>query len=101
MMPDLIQRGDSWILYLPRQFPASPESWVTAILNTVRQTHAQSLIIDLTNIETIDTRGLSLIITLQKVMAQEYIVIALRKPNRHLCDLFRIMQFDHLFIIDQ
>jgi anti-anti-sigma factor len=67
----------------------------------MRDSHPQTLIIDLTFTKTIDSKGLSLLLTLQKMLAERQVGVTLKNPNRHLRDIFRIMQFDHLFTVDQ
>jgi len=90
-----------WTLRFPTHVHNSVESWVTNILGEMRDSQPQTLIVDLTFTKTIDTKGLSLLLTLQKMLAERQVGITLRNPNRHLCDIFRIMQFDHLFKVDQ
>ena len=100
-MATLMTTENIWTLRFPAHIHGSVDSWVTNILEEMSDSQPQTLIIELTFTKTIDSKGLSLLLTLQKVLAEQQVNITLKNPNQHLRDLFRIMQFDRLFKIDQ
>ena len=72
----------------------------TSLLKELVQAHVKKLLIDLTNTEFIDSHGLRLLLNAHKEFSKENIEIVLQNPNAHLKRLFRIMQFDRVFIIE-
>lgn len=71
-----------------------------ALLKRLVEAKVNSLIIDLSRTEAIDSQGLRLLIDAHMEFAAKNVQITLRQPNTHLSRLFRIMQFDRLFIVD-
>jgi anti-anti-sigma factor len=71
-----------------------------ALLKRLVEAKVNSLIIDLSRTEAIDSQGLRLLIDAHMEFTAKNVQITLRQPNTHLSRLFRIMQFDRLFIVD-
>lgn len=63
--------------------------------------NAQCLIIDLDEVELIDSSGLRLLLDAKKELSKRDIEVVLKNPSNHMRRLFRIMQFDQLFKINQ
>lgn len=71
-----------------------------SLLKELVQAGAKRLFIDLTATESIDSQGLRLLLNAQKEFARQNVQIVLQNPNPHLRRLFRIMQFDRVFVIE-
>jgi anti-anti-sigma factor len=78
--------------------------WTTsdsaALLKQLVEANAYKLVIDLSEIERIDSNGLRLLLNAHKEFSKQEISIVLRNPNSHLHRLFLIMQFDRVFNIE-
>lgn len=100
-MTKLILDGDTWILKLigsidvrvPRVLQFSDLS------DKLEQAQARSLTIDLSEAVIIDSSGLRLLLEAKKELVRKDIEVILYNPSAHMRRLFRIMQFDQLFII--
>jgi anti-anti-sigma factor len=100
---DLIRQENEWILKLNGAIDSNSLylMWFmdssASLLKEMKQNGANKLLIDLTNVETIDSQGLRMLLSAQKEFSREDVSIRLKNPNSHLKRLFRIMQFDRVF----
>jgi anti-anti-sigma factor len=60
----------------------------------------QTLVVDLTEVEYIDSQGLKFLLDLHKKLSEQNLTIILQNPTPHLRRLFRIMQFERIFEIE-
>jgi anti-anti-sigma factor len=99
----LSQDNGDWILKLAGDinFNASRSIWVIDIVKKVKQNQVESLIIDLGDLNNIDSRGLKFLYDIQEALSRQKVKVILKNPNAHMLRLFRIMQFDQSFIIDK
>jgi anti-anti-sigma factor len=70
------------------------------LVQKVVAAQAQSLVIDLTTLDSFDSRGLLLLLMLYKQLSDENILLVLRNPSSYLQRILRIMQVDHFFQIE-
>ncbi|MDX1523546.1 MAG: STAS domain-containing protein [Anaerolineae bacterium] len=97
--------GDVWVLKLIGfvDFKTSDFMWHVknshVLLEELIEDGVSSLVVDLSETDGIDSHGLRLLIEAHKTYSANGVKITLRKPNSHLSRLFRIMQFDRLFVI--
>jgi anti-anti-sigma factor len=101
----LSRENDTWTMNLSGIIDTdSPDSGFSdqnaPLLKELVQANAKRLLIDLTATESIDSHGLKLLLNAQKEFARRNVQIVLQNPNPHLRRLFRIMQFDRLFVIE-
>ena len=87
----------NWRLSLPDKIEAI--EWLDCLLEEAITQEAKVLVIDLASLETIDSRGLRVLIEVNKKFSRHDIETELRHANQRLQRLFRIMQFDRIFII--
>ncbi len=64
------------------------------------ETHAHKFIIDLSQTERLDSQGLRHLYDIYRLFVSTNIQVVLQNPNSHLLRLFRIVQFDKVFEID-
>jgi anti-sigma B factor antagonist len=102
----LIRQSDVWTLQLSGTIDANTASlmWVnessSSLLKELTQAEAKKLLIDLTEVEFIDSHGLRVLLNTHREFSQQNIPIVLYNPNSHLQRLLRIMQFDRVFEIE-
>lgn len=72
----------------------------SSLLKRLVQAGIEKLIIDLTEVETIDANGLRRLLRAKREFVEAGIQIILKNPNPHLKRLLRIMGFDRTFIIE-
>ena len=87
----------NWHLTLPNRINAKEE--LDSILEEAKKQKVSVLVIDLVSLETIDSRGLGILLDVNKKFSEHNIDIELRNANQRLQRLFRIMQFDRIFLI--
>ena len=80
--------------------PVKPADKSTDILEQLKKTKAQKLVIDLGTTDRIDSQGMKVLLDMHRIFSKEDIPIVLRNPNSHLYRLLRIMQFSHIFEIE-
>lgn len=103
---ELTRDSNAWLLKLKGHVDSStaPLMWSTdnsdSLLKEMSQAHIKKLLIDLTNVEFIDSHGLRILLNTHKDFSNENIQIVLQNPNPHLKRLLRIMQFDRVFVIE-
>jgi anti-anti-sigma factor len=71
-----------------------------SLLAELVRARAKTLFIDLLAAEAIDSHGLRHLLNAQKEFSRANVEIVLQKPNPHLKRLFRIMQFDRVFVVE-
>lgn len=103
---ELIRQNDSWILKLSGNVDSNTVHLMwstdnsTSLLKELVQARVKKLLIDLKNLEFIDSHGLRILLNAHKEFSSENIQIVLQNPNFHLKRLLRIMQFDRVFVIE-
>lgn len=103
---ELTRQSDVWILKLNGNVDSNTTHlmWFTdsstSLLNELTQARIKKLLIDLTNLEFIDSHGLRVLLNAHQEFSNANIEIILHNPNSHLKRLLRIMQFDRVFVID-
>ena len=103
---DLIRNNERWVLKLVGNLDSDTSHlmWCadssTSLLKELTQAGVRKLCIDLTATESVDSQGLRLLLNAHKEFSKEEIQIILQNPNSHLRRLFRIMQFDRIFVIE-
>ncbi len=103
---ELTRNDDAWTLKLIGSVDSGTSylMWYTdssaSLLKKLRQAKAKKLFIDLMAAESIDSHGLRLLLNAQKEFSKEDVQIILQNPNPHLKRLFRIMQFDRVFVVE-
>lgn len=80
-----------------RQIPAGE---INGILNLLKKTEVQKLIVDLSPIQNFSSRDLQVLVTLYKELVQHNVAIVLRNPGPYLSRVLRIMQLDRMFEIE-
>ncbi|MEM7346545.1 MAG: STAS domain-containing protein [Chloroflexota bacterium] len=104
---DLDRASDGWTLKLIGSVDATTSHLMwsvdssASLLNEIREANIQSLKIDLIDTKAIDSHALRLLLNAHKEFATQNIPITLCNPNSHLSRLFRIMQFDRVFDIEE
>ena len=100
-MTKLILDDDTWILKLIGTIDARVPRLLqfTELSEKLAQAEATSLTIDLSEAVIIDSCGLRLLLEAKKELVKKDIEVILYNPSAHMRRLFRIMQFDQLFII--
>ena len=98
----LTQDKEDWVLQLSGGiiFNISQSAWGVDILKNIKKNEAEIIIIDLGGLDNIDSRGLKFLFDIQDVLSPQDVKIILQNPTAHLLRLFRIMQFDQIFIIE-
>jgi len=99
----LTQDGHPWNVALqkcPNGVPAEIAS-LSDIATEAKEKQAGVLKIDLTKCANIDSRGLQFLIDVHRQFTPIGISVVLQHPTPHLNHLFRIMNFDRLFKIEQ
>ena len=95
-----------WILHLTGTVDSSTHRLMwsadssTLLAQQLVEAKAKTLIVELTDVERIDSQGLGIILNAYKEFSSHNIDIILRNPNPHLFRLFRLMQFDQVFTIE-
>jgi len=103
---ELTRHPDAWILKLNGHVNSSTAHlmWSTdssaSLLKEMMQVQVKKLVLNLTNVEFIDSHGLRVLLNTHKEFSAENIQIALQNPNPHLKRLLRIMQYDRVFVIE-
>jgi anti-sigma B factor antagonist len=103
---ELTRQSDVWILKLNGNVDSNSAHlmWFTdngaSLLKELMQAQVKKLLIDLTNLEFIDSHGLRVLLNAHKEFSSENIQVVLQNPNPHLKRLLRIMQFDRVFVIE-
>lgn len=97
----LIMDGDTWILKLIGSIDSRVPKVLqfTDLADKLEKAEAKSLTIDLSEAVIIDSSGLRLLLEAKKELIRKDIEVVLYNPSAHMRRLFRIMQFDQLFII--
>ena len=98
----IVQDGHNWILKLVGDVSISSTKpfWIVEILKEVTEGRLESLVIDLSGVEYIDSQGFKFLLDIQKAVTKEGIRVVLQNPAAHLRRLLRIMQFDRIFVIE-
>lgn len=102
----LIRHSDDWTLELSGNVDANTAHlmWIAEsgepLLKEMTQAQVKRLIVDLTEVEFIDSHGLRNLLNAHRDFSGQNIQIVLQNPNSHLKRLLRIMQFDRVFIIE-
>jgi anti-anti-sigma factor len=102
----LTRHSNGWTLKLSGNVDANTAHlmWIAEsgdpLLKEMTQAQVKRLIIDLTEVEFIDSHGLRNLLNAHRDFSGQNIDIVLRNPNSHLKRLLRIMQFDRVFIIE-
>lgn len=103
---ELTRQPDAWILKLNGHVNSSTAHLMwstdgsTSLLKEMTRARAKKLLFDLTNVESIDSHGLRILLNAHKDFSTENIQITLQNPNPHLKRLLRIMQFDRVFVVE-
>lgn len=94
--------NDVWTLTFSDDVTASPPSraWLVEIVKEAVEAQIQSLVIDLNATRTIDSQWLKFLLDIRNECSIVNIQVVLQNPNQHLRQLFRIMQFDRVFLIE-
>jgi anti-sigma B factor antagonist len=71
-----------------------------SLLKKLTQTQAKKLVLDLTNVDFIDSHGLRILLNAHTEFTQAKVALVLYNPNAHLKRLLRIMQFDRVLTIE-
>ena len=102
----LIRHSDDWTLKLGGNVDSNTAHlmWIAEsgdpLLKEMIQAQVKKLVIDLTQVEFIDSHGLRNLLNAHRDFSGQNIDIVLQNPNSHLRRLLRIMQFDRVFIIE-
>ena len=98
LVVELVQTDQMWRLKTidDRNIPISS---LNDFLNEVSETITEAFVIDLSELESIDSRGMGMLINIHKKLSPKNIDIILQGPNERLRRFFRIMQFDRIFTI--
>ena len=100
------ESDNTWILALngtvdsTTQDSVWPDNDILTLLDNLVESGSERLVIDLTTVDRCDSHGLRLFLDAHRILSAKDIQIVLRNPNSHLQRLFRIMEFDRVFIID-
>lgn len=103
---ELIRNKDDWTLKLigSLDLNTSHLMWCVdssaSLLKEMVQAGVKVLQVDLTKTTSVDSHGLRLLLGAQKDFSRQDVKIVLQNPNSHLRRLFRIMQFDRIFVIE-
>jgi anti-sigma B factor antagonist len=103
---ELMRQPDAWILKLNGHVDSSTVNLMwsadgsASLLKEMMQARVKKLLFDLTNVESIDSHGLRVLLNAHKDFSTENIQITLQNPNPHLKRLLRIMQFDRVFVVE-
>lgn len=99
---EFVKDNNIWILTFSDDVTVSLPSkvWLVETLKDAVRAQIQSLVIDLKATETIDSHWLKFLLDIQQECSAMNIQVVLQNPNHHLRHLFRIMQFDRMFLID-
>jgi len=106
LIAELARGDEAWTLKLIGSVDSGTTHlmWYTdssaSLLKELVQAQAKKLFIDLDRAESIDSHGLRLLLNAHKEFSKENIPIILQNPNPHLKRLFRIMQFDRVFVVE-
>ena len=100
-MTKLIVDGDTWILKVMGDVDTRTPKMLqfTEILEKLEKAQANSLTIDLSEAEIIGSPGLRLLLKAKRELSRKDIEIILNNPSSHMRRLFRIMQFEQIFVI--
>lgn len=100
-MAELEQDNHTWTLKLSTRASVhlADPSWLANILEQAIAANIQTLVIDLSAVATIDSRGLRALMHINRQLHQHNIQVVLTNPNNHLKRVFRIMQFERIFTI--
>lgn len=102
----LARNGDVWTLKLIGSVDSGTAHlmWFSdssfALLKELVQADAKKLYIDLAAADSIDSQGLRQLLGAHTEFSRENVQIILQNPNPHLKRLFRIMQFDRVFVVE-
>jgi anti-anti-sigma factor len=102
---ELIRQNDVWTLKLSGNINSSTAQFMwgnessDSLAHEMRQAQVKKLMVDLANVEFIDSHGLRLFLTVHREFSSKNIQMVLLNPNPHLKRLFRIMQFDRVLVI--
>ena len=105
-MPELRQDGDNtWRLILSSEFPdyGYDLAWLMdnkKFFSKLEESEAKKLVIDLSDVERLDSQGLLFLLTTHQKATGSNIRVALRNPSSHMVRLLRIMSFDRIFDIE-
>jgi anti-sigma B factor antagonist len=103
---ELTRRSDVWTLKLHGNVDSNTAHLMwsadnsTALLKELTVARVKKLLLDLTDLDFIDSHGLRVLLNVHKDFSSENIQIILQNPNPHLKRLLRIMQFDRVFTIE-
>jgi anti-sigma B factor antagonist len=103
---ELTRRSDVWILTLHGNVDSNTAHLMwsadnsAALLKELTVARVKKLLLDLTDLDFIDSHGLRVLLNVHKDFSSENIQIILQNPNPHLKRLLRIMQFDRVFTIE-
>lgn len=104
---ELARNGEAWTLKLIGSVDSGTTDlmWFTdssaSLLEELVEADAKKLIVDLTRANSIDSHGLRLLLNAYREFSKKDIQIILQNPNPHLKRLFRIMQFDRVFTVEE
>ena len=103
---ELIRNSNAWTLKLIGNLDSDTSHLMwsvessASLLKELLQAGADKLFIDLFATESVDSHGLRHLLNAHKEFSKEDVEIVLQNPNSHLRRLFRIMQFDRIFVIE-
>ncbi|MEM7344397.1 MAG: STAS domain-containing protein [Chloroflexota bacterium] len=103
---DLISNDTTWILKLNGNIDSTTSHLMwgfsdsTKLLNALLEANIHHLVIDLSEVDNIDSHALRLMLNAYKEFTVKKVGIELHKPRPHLRRLLRIMQFDRLFTVN-
>lgn len=106
LTPELIHEGNNiWRLKLTGDFSEYNYNLVRLtgdknFFSQLDQSDAQRLIIDLANVDRLDSGGMMFLLITHKKAVVRNIPVTLQNPNSHMARLLRIMSFDHIFDIE-
>lgn len=98
----LAQDNGDWVLRLSGGITchASQPAWSVDVLIPIKKNNIKVLSINLGGLDNIDSRGLKFLFDIQEALSTSDVQIILQNPTDHLLRLFRIMQFDQIFVIE-
>lgn len=102
LITELTQDSYVWHLKLKGDLEARAyhQAWLADLARQAVQAQVQTLVIDLKNVDNVDSRGLKFLLDVYNEFSSHKIEVILQNPSAHLRRLFRIIQFERIFKIE-
>lgn len=102
LIAELTRESHVWHLKLKGDLEgrAYHQAWLADLASQAVEANVQTLIVELKNIENVDSRGLKFLLDVYNEFSSRKIEVVLRNPSNHLRRLFRIIQFERIFKIE-